>query len=188
MKFGITIVYIFILSQSIIIAQSSGDNLNIKDGKLISLLAGNWEGTATAYFEREEEREPRFEEVSVNCETVLKDTYAKCYSVWTTPQGISRELLIFWNYDVRSENYEILFLYDNWPGKVNYKLDFDEEKKLLNGYDTFTASGGVAAEEKVTWQISQDGNEIRSTEYNHYETDPDDYWAKSFEFVWRRVE
>jgi len=178
----------FLIMINIIIPLYAQENSNQVDNKdeLLDLFVGDWEGNATAYFPREEGREERKEIITVHAKKILKDTYIHCSSDWKNTKGGERQLEIFWNYDHHSEKYEILFLYDNWPGKVNYQLDYDLEKRTLNGYDTFTASGGVAAKEKVIWQISEDGNEIKSTEYNHYETDPEDYWAKSFEFVWRK--
>ncbi len=159
------------------------------DNKLdvLNTFVGKWEGKATAFFPRDDDRPNRTEEVTVECRKLLKDTYIECSSVWTQPNGDYRELMTYWNYDRRSDKYEILFLYDNWPGKVNYQLEYDPETRTFTGHDTFTASGGVAAKEKVEWHISEDGNTITSTEFNQYETDPEDYWAKSFEFVWKCI-
>ncbi len=154
--------------------------------KILQSFVGEWEGSATAYYPRQEDKTPRKEMITVNARKMLKDTYVECSSVWTQPNGDYRELMIYWNYNTRADSFQILFFYDNWPGRVNYKLHFDPESRTLNGYDTFTGRGGVPAEEKVVWQISQDGNEIRCTEYNHYQTDPEDYWPTTFEFVWRR--
>ena len=54
---------------------------------------------------------------------------------------------------------------------------------MFSGEDEFIATGGVKAFEKVTWSLSSDKKELRSTEYNHFETDPEGYWPKTFEFV-----
>ncbi len=182
MKF--TFILLLILSTNLIFSQTE---LQEDKKELLDVFVGEWEGTATAFFEREPERENRIEEISMVCKKILKGNYIRCESKWTnTKNGRVRDLVIYWNYDRRSDNYDILFLYDNWPGKVNYKLEYDKEATKLTGGDTFTASGNIPAEEKVEWVFSDNGNEIISREFNHYETDPDDYWAKSFEFVLER--
>ena len=153
----------------------------------LDVFAGEWAGEATAYFPRREDRDDRHEDVELHCEQVLKNTYVQCRSSWTTTDGRTRELLVFWNFDEESDRYQILYLYDNWPGKVNYELAYDAATRTLKGSDTFEGPGGVAAKERVEWTFAEDGQEIRSTEFNRYATDPEGYWAKSFEFVLRRV-
>jgi hypothetical protein len=151
------------------------------------LFLGKWEGTATAFFPRDPERQPRRESVTAECTHALKDTYVRCRTTWVSEAGDSRELLIFWNHNSRENNVQVLYLYDNWPGKVNYPLEWDPETRTITGADTFTAADNVAAEERVRWQFAADGTEISSIEENHYSTDPEDYWARSFEFTWQRI-
>ena len=151
-------------------------------------LVGKWEGKATAYYPREKSKKPRVETVKVECTKALKGTYVECISVWTSEAGNSRELRTFFNYDQRKEFYDILYLYDNWSGKVNYGLYYDPKTKMFSGQDYFMAKGTIPAEEKVTWQISDDGKTVTSFEYNHYETEKADYWPKSFEFTWNKIE
>lgn len=154
--------------------------------EVITVFKGSWKGTATAFYPRSQDKPNRVESVVVEARKILRENYIECFSIWTQPSGEYRELMTYWNYDARSDKYEVLFLYDNWPGKVNYQLSYDEETKTFTGSDTFTTSEGVSAKEKVEWKVSMDGNTIWGVEYNHFETDPDDYWAKSFEYVWQR--
>jgi len=154
--------------------------------EILNTFVGEWEGNATLYYPRSEGKTERKETISVICDTVLKGTYIECNSIWKQTNGNTRELITYWNYDAWIDSFQILYLYDNWPGKVNYPLSLDSSKRMFVGYDTFIARGGIPAEERVEWFISEDGNEIWSNEYNHYQTDPEGYWAKSFEFVWKR--
>ena len=188
MKNIINAILVTILIANVSFADDESEKAKEKEMlKVLDLFVGEWKGKATAYYERDKDREPRIETVKINATKILKNTYVKMESVWTTPDGNTRELLVFFNYNRRTDKFDILFLYDNWPGKVNYPVEYNPDTRMFSGYDTFTASGGVAAEEKVTWEISEDGNEIRSVEYNHYETDPKDYWAKSFEYVLKKI-
>lgn len=157
-------------------------------GKTSILLSfeGNWTGSAIAYFPRDKERPNRTETIVASGQKTLKGSYIQLNSTWTQPNGDYRTLLTFWNYHVRKDSFQILYLYDNWPGRVDYALSYDSANRTFKGYDTFMARGNVPAEEKVEWIISEDGNEIRSIEYNHLATDPEGYWPKTFEFVLRR--
>lgn len=157
-----------------------------KLGKLAPLI-GKWEGTATAYFPREKGKKPRVESVLVDCRSAMKGTYVECSSTWTEENGQSRELRTFFNFDQKKNFYDILYLYDNWAGKVNYALYFDPSSKTFSGSDYFMAKGTIQAEEKVTWKISDDGMTVEGNEFNHYDTDKADYWPKTFEFTWRKV-
>ncbi len=69
---------------------------------------------------------------------------------------------------------------------MNYPLGYDEKSRTLAGIDTFTTSKGVKGKERVEWWISEDHSIIVGREFNHYETDPEDYWPMSFEFEWKR--
>ena len=155
-------------------------------GEWLATLIGEWEGTATAYFPRDTGRSPRVERVTASCEWALGKAYVECRSVWTTDEGSVRRLITYFNYNHRSGEFDILFLYDNWPGKVNYPLAFDPEQRTISGRDTFTGPGGVDAEERVSWRIADDGNTISGLEHNHFASDSDGYWPKTFEFEWRR--
>jgi hypothetical protein len=170
----------------IIMSLSSPQVASQDTSNIIGIFEGEWEGNATAYFPRDKNRENREEVVKAECKKILKDTYIQCSTSWTRTDGRTRTLMIFLNYDNENKNHEILFIYDNWPGKVKYKLYYNEEERKFTGSDTFTAPGGIAAEERVEWFISTDGSEIRCIEYNHYVTDADGYWPKTFEFIWRR--
>lgn len=180
----LTVCFILAIAVSTASAQTgSSDSLTAQ--QLLNLFIGKWEGTATALYPREMERPLREEQVEVECRPVLGGTYIECRSTWTTGDGASRELLTFWNYDQAADSVNILFLYDNWPGKVRYALSYDPNKREIVGYDTFTA-GGIPAEERVVWSFSGSGDEITGTEFNHYSTDPEGYWPQTFRFVWKK--
>ncbi len=153
-----------------------------KPENVLGFFVGKWEGKATLFSPRGTNK-LRIESVTFTCIKVLKETYVQCKSTWTNIDRKTRDLITFWNYDKQNDQYEILYIYDNWPGKVNYPLKYDSGKRLLTGSDTFKGPDGVAAKEKVEWSISKNGNEIVSREYNHYETDPDSTWQLSFEFI-----
>ncbi|WP_420580917.1 hypothetical protein [Reichenbachiella sp.] len=155
---------------------------------ILHTFIGEWTGNATAYFPRDSSRATRFETIQAVGKKILKGTYVEISSTWKQKNGSTRELLELLNYHVRKDSFQVLYLYDNWPGRVDYPLSFDKETRTFKGYDTFIARGGVPAEEKVEWVISEDGNEIRGTEYNHLSTDPEGYWPKTFEYVLRRIE
>ncbi len=165
---------------------AGGSESKADPAAILDVFVGEWQGTATAWFPRLDDREPRRESVEATCSKTLKGTYAEFRSTWTQPDGKSRDLIIFWNYDARRDSFQILFLYDNWPGKVQYALHYDSLKRLFKGYDTFTGRDGVPAQERVEWRISEDGNTIYGREFNHYQTDPEGYWPQTFEFVWQR--
>ena len=150
-------------------------------------FVGSWEGTSTLYRPRDTTRDIRVETVRAVCDSILKGTYVRCQSRWTREDGRYRDLNIYWNYNALDSLYDILFLYDDWPGKVNYPLTYDAENREFTGVDTFTTPKGVAARERVSWTISADGNTIVGTEHNHFATDPPDYWPMSFKFIWHRV-
>lgn len=155
---------------------------------VLHTFVGEWKGSATAYYPRDSTRNNRIEKINAEGKKMLKDTYVEISSTWTQEDGSSRELLEFLNYHVRKDSFQILYLYDNWPGRVDYPMSYDQETGTFNGYDTFIARGGIPAEEKVEMVISEDGNEIRGTEYNHLSTDPEGYWPKTFEYVLKRIE
>lgn len=150
---------------------------------LLPGFIGDWEGEAVAYNPLQPERGERREDISAICRPVLSESYVQCDARWSAESGTSRELLIFWNALAEVGRYEILYLYDNWPGKVQYPLDFDSDTRTLTGYSQFEA-GDRTAEERVRWIFSEDGNVISSEEHVRYEGDPD--WLLSFEFTWRR--
>ena len=159
---------------------------SVKAAKLLDAFVGNWEGEATAYFPRDKEKKNRKEKVFVTGKTILGGSYVECNTNWTQSSGENRELNIYLNYDKKKNLVDILFLYDDWPGKVTYPLGYDEKSRSLTGVDTFTTSKGVKGKERVEWWISEDHSIIVGREYNHYETDPEDYWPMSFEFEWRK--
>ncbi|MEO9802689.1 MAG: hypothetical protein ABJF04_05540 [Reichenbachiella sp.] len=176
-----TVLLLFLVCYSDLSAQSY-------NSKILHVFEGNWTGSATAYFPRDTTKENRIESIEAAGKKVLKDTYIEISSTWTQANQDYRTLLTLWNYHVRKDSFQILYLYDNWPGRVDYTLSYDSTARTFYGYDTFMARGNIPAEEKVEWVISEDGNEIRSTEYNHLSTDPKDYWPKTFEFVLKRVD
>ncbi|MBT8061506.1 MAG: DUF1579 family protein, partial [Gammaproteobacteria bacterium] len=106
-------------------------------------FVGRWQGTATAYFPRQPERESRHEQVQASCEKALEGTYVECRSIWTDTNGATRELRMFWNFHAREDRFEILYLYDNWPGKVQYKIEYNADTGTLTGRDSFQGPGGV---------------------------------------------
>lgn len=153
-----------------------------------AFLIGEWEGRSTFLFEREEGREPVHEDVRATCGYILKKTYIQCDTQWTRDgDGRKRTFRVHFNYNALDETHQILFLYDNWPRHFAYPLKFDETENAFVGLSTFENSDGVEGNERVLWSVSQDGNEVRSREYNHLATDPEDYYAQSFEFIWRRA-
>ena len=166
---------------SVFAQDSSSTHLAVLD-----VLEGEWEGTATAYFPRSKDRPPREETVTVVSRKVLKNTYIQFHSKWTQPTGETRELFTFWTYSSEKKNYEIMFLYDDWPDKVIIPLSYNESLKLFTGFTDFVTPKGIPAKERVEWHISADGNEITGLEFNNYQTDPEDYWPMTFKFVWRR--
>lgn len=191
MKFSILVsfisVFIFGGFQAKICSQtrsSVNDSTNVE--RILEVFVGEWEGHATAYFPRNENRSNREETVSAVCTKVLGGNYIQCITNWTQQNGQSRELYIYFNYDKRNEVYKVLFLYDDWGEIVQYPITFDSENNVFRGVDTFTTSKGIKGEEHVEWWFSEDGNEIRGKEFNHYETDQEDYWPQSFDFVWKR--
>lgn len=155
---------------------------------ILHTFIGEWTGDATAYYPRDSSRTTRFETIQAVGKKMLKETYVELSSTWTQKDGSTRELLQLLNYHVRKDSFQVLYLYDNWPGRVDYPLSYNEETRTFKGYDTFMARGGIPAEEKVEWVISEAGDEIRGTEYNHLATDPEGYWPKTFEYVLRRKE
>jgi len=186
MKLFIT-VFLIIITISL---HGQDENSSTKDtvdvSAIIKTFVGEWEGEATAFFPRKPDRPNRNEKVNVVCKEVLEGNYIECNTKWAIENGRTRKLLIFWTYNKKTEKFNILFLYDDWPEIVNYPLDYDPQNRIFRGIDNFTTSRGIKGEEHVEWEISADSNVIKGTEYNHYENDPKDYWPKSFEFTWRR--
>ena len=174
-------------NQNTSVAQSQLNTIDsIKAAKVLNAFIGEWEGDATAYFPRDKDRKNRKEKVVVSGKKILNGNYIECNANWTQSNGENRELNIYLNYDKKKSLIDILFLYDDWPGKVNYPLGYDEKSRTLTGVDTFTTSKGVKGKERVEWWISEDHSIIVGREYNHYETDAEDYWPMSFEFEWKR--
>ena len=181
---GISLLIIYFFSCSVLKAQDKSKDFD--PASVLNSFVGKWSGNATAYYPRDSTKKTRYETIEAIGRKILKDTYVEMQSTWTQENGESRELFILWNYHIKKDSFQILFLYDNWPGRVDYPLSYDPISRTLKGYDTFIARGGISAEEKVEWQISEDGKEIRGTEYNHLATDPEDYWPKTFEYILRR--
>lgn len=178
--FSLFILVLLIPSESF-----SQDSLS-KFTRVLDVFKGEWEGTAILYYPRNSAREPREESVTVTCKSILKGTYIHMHSIWTQKDGQVRELHTFWNYKPEKKNYEIMFLYDDWPNKVISALNYNESLMLFTGEAEFVTAKGIPAKERVEWHISPDGNEITGLEYNHHQTEPDDYWPMSFKFIWKR--
>lgn len=157
---------------------------SIKD---LEFLIGAWRGEATLSYPREEKRSARLETVEAECRYILKNTYIQCDTAWTREDGQVRTFRLHFNYNHLDEAYQTLFIYDNWPRQVSYLFNYDVEANAYIGLSAFEDSIGVSGQERTLWRITNDGNEIRSEEYNHLETDPANYWPKYFEFVWRRT-
>ncbi len=153
----------------------------------LGFLVGAWRGEATLSYPREENRSARLETVEAACAYVLKDTYIQCDTAWTREDGETRTFRLHFNYNDLDGAYQTLFVYDNWPRQVSYLLNYDAKASAYIGLSDFEDSDGVAGQERTFWRVSEDGNEIRSEEYNHLETDPPDHWPRYFEFVWRKV-
>lgn len=183
-------IKILLLSIFTVVHSSSAqkNSENFDPLPVLQFFVGQWSGEATAYFPRDSTKANRHETIRATGKKMLKDSYIEISSIWTQPDGTHRQLLEFINYHVRKDSFQVLYLYDNWPGRVDYPLSYDPDSKTFEGYDTFMARGGVPAEEKVVWKVAKDGSEIRGTEYNHLATDPDDFWPKTFEYVLRREE
>lgn len=179
-------VLIFLLLAWASVSLGQAPETDFSPDEVLEQFIGRWQGSATARFPRRPERALRQESVVADCKKALKATYVECRSQWTSTEGAIRELRMFWNFHPSEGQFEILYLYDNWPGKVQYLLEYDAEARTLTGRDSFEGPGGIAAEEVVTWQFAEDGQSIKSSEQNHYVTDPDDYWPTTFEFTWRR--
>lgn len=161
------------------------DNSYLKEFKL---LEGKWVGKSETYYPRDSSKEKRIEEVQVECQYILKATYMECKSKWTDQNENTRDLRIYFTYNSREKHHDILFLYDNWPGKVNYPLYYDSLKNKFTGSDNFISSGNIKAMEKVEWFLDEKENKIISREYNHFENESDTFWPKTFEFTWQKVE
>lgn len=153
---------------------------------VLHAFVGQWTGTAIAYYPRDSSRENRHEKINAEGKKILKGSYVALSSTWTQEDGSVRELLELLNYHVRKDSFQVLYLYDNWPGRVDYALSYDPDTRTFEGYDTFIARGGIPAEERVKWVISEDGKEIQGTENNHLTSDPEGYWPITFEYVLRR--
>lgn len=156
-------------------------------GKLKPII-GNWEGVAKRYNPRDSIQKIEIESIHASCKAILDSTYIECTTVWKSNNGSKRNLNIYFNYNSRQDLYDILFLYDNWPGKVNYPLKYSEADNTFKGRDDFIAKGGIQAEEKVSWQILDNGNRIISIENNHFNNEEENYWPKVFEFEWNRID
>ena len=150
-------------------------------------LIGDWEGQSTFLYPREEGREQSQETVSTTCKYVLKETYIQCDTAWTNAEDRTRTFRLHFNYNQLDEGYQVLFVYDNWPRHVSYLLHYDDKAGAYIGLSDFEDSDGVSGQERVEWRVSDDKRELRSSEFNHLETDPDGYWANYFEFVWRKA-
>ena len=190
MKLSFTLLsalFFFFAVQNTSFGQSQLNKIDsVRAVKLLNAFVGEWGGEATAYFPRDKDRKNRKEKVVVTGKKILGESYIECNTNWTQSSGENRELNIYLNYDKKKSLIDILFLYDDWPGKVNYPLGYDEKSRTLTGVDTFTTSKGIKGKERVEWWISEDHSIIVGREYNHYETDPEDYWPMSFEFEWRK--
>ena len=183
----LSVLIFFFAIQNTSFGQSQLNKIDsVRAVKLLNAFVGEWGGEATAYFPRDKDRKNRKEKVVVTGKKILGESYIECNTNWTQSSGENRELNIYLNYDKKKSLIDILFLYDDWPGKVNYLLGYDEKSRTLSGVDTFTTSKGIKGKERVEWWISEDHSIIVGREYNHYETDPEDYWPMSFEFEWKR--
>ena len=163
---------------------STIDSTNAKD--LLNVFIGKWNGRGTAFYPRVKDRLDREETVTATGTKVLGGNYIQCSVKWTRKDGQSSELLIFFNFNVNINRYQVLFLYDDKGEIVYYPLTYYPKERVFKGENKFTTSNGVAAERRIEWWISEDGNEIRGREFNHFATDPENYWPRNFEFVWKR--
>ena len=166
------------------ITNAQAEENSIRD---LDFFIGEWRGEATLSYPREEGREPRDETVSVSCDYILKDTYIQCDTAWTRADGRTRTFRLHFNHIEDENAYQTLFIYDNHPHHVSYPLRYNKESKAYLGASDFEMDDGVAGKERIVWRVSEDGNEISCEEFNHLETDPEDFWPRNFKFTWRKV-
>ncbi len=176
-------VFFFVSMPSI--ANDGVSKQSIKD---LDFLIGEWEGQSTFFYPRDEGRTPSHETVRVLCQYVLKDTYIQCDTAWTNAQNQTRTFRLHFNHNQLDKAYQLLFIYDNWPRHVSYLLNYDDDQKAYFGFSEFEDANGQTGQERVEWRLSDDKRELHSTEFNHLESDPENYWANSFEFVWRKID
>ncbi len=66
-------------------------------------------------------------------------------------------------------------------------MQANDARRVFTGFiETEDATHGPGRE-RVEWRISEDGNVISVGESNQFGGDPEDFWARNFEFTWRRV-
>ena len=166
------------------ISSAQGEENSIRN---LDFFIGEWRGEATLSYPREEGREPREETVAVSCNYILKDTYIQCDTAWTRADGRTRTFRLHFNHIEEDNVFQTLFIYDNYPHHVSYPLRFDAKTNAYLGSSDFEMDDGVAGSERIVWRVSEDGKEISCEEFNHLETDPDDFWPRNFQFTWRKV-
>lgn len=152
----------------------------------LGFLIGDWAGEALHFYPREPGRLQRKEESRAECKYILRETYVQCDTVWTSEDGPERRLRLHFN--AMGSAYQVLFLYDNWPHHVAYPLTYDLDRRVFRGSSSFQNSDGTEGFERVEWNVSEDEREVVVQEYNHFATDPEDYWARYFKFTWRRID
>jgi hypothetical protein len=117
----------------------------------------------------------------------LKDTYIQCDSAWARADGRVRTLRWHINYNAIDGGYQKLFIYDNYPRHVSYLLHYEQALGAYVGLSEFEEADGTTGDERVEIRVSEAGDEMNVTEAYHSATDPDEFWATSFTYVWRKV-
>lgn len=153
----------------------------------LSFFVGRWEGESTFLPAFTEGAEPHPETIQTTCASVLADTYIQCELALTNPQGQSRGVMILWNFNTISSEYEALLLDSKYPQEWTYSIKWDETEKAYVSLAATRTADGRPATERGIFRVSADRNTITGSELIRPDDRPTDPWTQTFEYVWRRV-
>lgn len=150
---------------------------------LLDPLIGDWQGTTRHFRPRDAEIDERTETLEGTCRPILDGYYVECITELTRPDGRTRALHSYTNYNAANENFEFLLIFRGWSGKIIYPLDWNDEEKMFVGFHDDETRDGTPVKVRVEFGFSEDGREHWAREFNHIEGEPEDYWPQTFEML-----
>ncbi len=153
----------------------------------LAFFVGQWEGESTFLPAFTPGATPRRETIRADCLEVLAGNYIQCTLTLSRADGRSRQVMILWNYNEVSGEYEGLTLASNYGQESSYAIRWDAPLGAYLAHLPTRTPDGRPATERLTYRASADGKEITGTEEVRSDGAADEPWVETFRFVWRRT-
>lgn len=143
------------------LAPPAGHERSLRD---LGFLIGSWTGNAEFRAPTTPRPEPRAEASRTLCQSELRGNFIKCETTFARPNGRSRTIQKFFNYDPDIRRFRVQILNNNWGGLSHYEMDWNDEEKAWVGLIPTTDPQNRPATERVVMRPSADRRQIDHSE------------------------